>query len=221
MASANSLNFRSRPRISGFYTVFTYANAPLVWCQQVGHQSPQPVAAPAAVHPMDEPYPAAIITPVAAGPGQMVLNLIELFGSEGKVSKVWDRLGVQIPGATNTNPFGSTTSSNSSIFLNTGNPESGIFKNAADIVDIYIQQAKFKPEECNIIKYVRPLPTGNNSKTQPYFETYHECVITNVVDNEQVEIGSMEVVKQVSLMYRYVTRPGGANEGFKLRDSAY
>jgi hypothetical protein len=169
---------------------------------------------------MDEPYPAAIITPVAAGPGQMVLNLIELFGTNGKVSKVWDRLGVTIPGATNNNPFATQASTNSSIYLNPGNPESGIFKNAADIVDIYVQQAKFKPEETNIIKYVRPLPTGTATKVEPYFEVYHECLITNVVDNEQVEIGSMEVVKQVSLMYRFVTRTGGANEGFKLRDSA-
>ena len=220
MATGQSLSFQSRPRVGAGFTIFTYAGQPLVFCQQVAHQSPQPVGGGfSAIHPMDEPYPAAFVTTVAAGAGQMVLNMFELFGKGGKSSKIWDRLGVPLGGTSLSNPFGSTQSSNASIYLNTGDQESGIFKNAADIVDIYIQQAQFDPEATNIVKYIRPLGTAAGG-FEPYFETYHGCIITNVVDNEQIEVGTLEIIKQISIAYRYVTRNGSASEGYKFRDSA-
>jgi hypothetical protein len=41
---------------------------------------------------------------------------------------------------------------------------------------------------------------------KPYTEEYHNCVISNVLDGETIEIGSMEVVKQITVNYTYMTR---------------
>src|ERR1035437_8818293 len=99
---------------SGF-TIFTFGGQPITFCQQVAHTSPRPVGQGAsAIQPMDEPYPVEIITPAAAGMGQLVLNLFELFGSGGAASKAWDRLGASA-GGTATVPFaGGLTPNNTS-----------------------------------------------------------------------------------------------------------
>ena len=55
----------------------------------------------------------------------------------------------------------------------------------------------------DLVKYVRP-PAG--SRVSQYFETYHNSVITNVLDGETIEVGTMEVLKQVTVGYTRMTR---------------
>ena len=194
---------------SGF-TVFTFGGQPISFCQQVSHTSPQPVGQGAsAIQPMDEPYPVEIITPAAAGMGQIVLNLFELFGSNGKASKVWDRLGVGETFGANANTIGGP--------LTLGNTSGSVFNNAVDIVDIFIDQAKAQPQQMSIVQIIRPpaLPSGSGG---PYYLQYVGCVITNVQDGEQIDVGTLEVIKQITVAYRYTLRDGQASQGFTQRD---
>ncbi len=214
--------FQSRVRVGGSgFTIFTFGGQPITFCQQVSYTSPQPVGGGmSAIQPLDEPYPIEIITPAAAGPGQLVLNLFELFGSGGVASKVWDRLGLVLGGKNG--PFGSETQENATTNFNlTGNNRGGIFMGAVDIVDIFVRQAQAEPAQLQIVKIIRPLgasgPAG--SPIQPYTEEYHGCVITNVADGEQITIGTMEVLKQITVSFRYLTRNGNPSLAFKVRDN--
>ena len=220
MASVDP-TFQSRTRVGGIFTIFTFGGFPITFCQQVSYTSPQPVGGGmSAIQPMDEPYPIEIITPAAAGPGQIVLNMFELFGSGGTASKVWDRLGLSL-GAKN-GPFGSETPENQSTNFNlTGPNNGGIFMGAVDIVDIFIRQAQAEPAKTEIVKIIRPLgasgPAG--SPIAPYTEEYHGCVITGVQDGEQIAVGTMEVLKQITINFRYITRNGNPSLAFKVRDN--
>lgn len=170
---------------------------------------------------MDEPYPVEILTPIAAGPGSLTLDLFELFGSGGKASKAWDRLGVSTGSLAS--PFGSTTQNNASEFIqgiNNGSSGSGPFAGAVDIVDIFIRQAQLDPSQTQVVKYIRPLATGAASSAQPYAEQYVGCVITNVIDGEEIQIGTLEVIKRIQITYRYVMRNGNPSAAFKVRDAA-
>lgn len=219
---AQDPTFQSRVRVGGSgFTIFTFGGQPVTFCQQVSQTSPAPVGGGMAViQPMDEPYPIEIITPAAAGPGQIILNLFELFGSGGTASKVWDRLGLSL-GAKN-GPFGSEGPGNQSTNFNlTGPGVGGIFQGAVDIVDIFIRQAQATPAQLQIVKIIRPLGASGPPGTPiaPYTEEYHGCVITNVADGEQVAIGTMEILKQITVNYRYTTRNGNPSLAFKVRDN--
>lgn len=167
---------------------------------------------------MDEPYPVQIITPAAVGAGQLVLNMFELFGSGGAASKVWSRLGGDISGAgkEGQTPFGSASNAFETASTQIVTGANGPFANAIDLVDIYITQARIDPSRLQIVKYIRPLGAGGANTI--YSEEYHGCVITNVVDGEQVEVGTLEIIKQVTIAYRYATINGEASKGFALRD---
>lgn len=211
---------RARNAGSGF-TLFTFGGQVITFCDQVALTTPSPVGqGVAAIQPMDEPYPVEIMTAAAAGMGQITLNMIELFGSGGVASKVWDRLGLTV--GSPSNPFGSKGTGNASTNLpGLIGKTTGIFQGAVDIVDIFIRQAQAKPEQMMIVKIIRPVsaqgPPG--STIAPYTEEYHGCVITNVVDGEQVAVGSLQVIKQITVAYRYATRNGQPSAGFALRDN--
>jgi hypothetical protein len=199
---------QSRVRVGGILTTFTFGGQPIAYCQQVAHQSPQAVGQGAsAIQPMDEPYPLEIITPVAAGMGQITLNIFELFGSGGTASKIWDALGASVTGTTDPG--------NISLGAN------GPFYGATDIVEIFIRQAQMTPDKLQIVKIIRPLQVGGNTaaQTSPYTEEYNGCVITNVIDGEQIQVATLEVIKQVTIAYRYMTRNGAPNIAFNLRDN--
>lgn len=59
------------------------------------------------------------------------------------------------------------------------------------------------PEAISMTKYVFP---PNGSGVPNYSETYHNCVITNVIDGETIEVGTMEVMKQIVVGYTHSTR---------------
>lgn len=204
-------NFRNRVRVGGSgFTIFTFMGQPIGFCQQVSHTSPAPVGpGPVAIHPMDEPYPVQVITPAASGMGSLTLNLYELYGS-----KVWDRLGAAV-GATvgngNNHPLG--PGSNATPF----GGESPL-NHAVDLVDIFIRVAEQQPEDLNVVKFIRPPKIGGITGT-PYAEQYHNCVITNVVDGENIEIGTMEVIKQITIGYTHMTRGSKRSKAWNLRDA--
>jgi hypothetical protein len=203
---------RARVRVGGSaFTIFTFRGQPLAFCQQVSHTTPQPVGpGPVAIQPMDEPAPVQVITAAAAGMGSLTLNMIELYGS-----KVWDRLGAEVGYKGTNTPYVGTSAYTTQT--------SSIFNGAVDITDIMIRVAEEAPEDMSVVKYIRP-PKLAGDTVSPYSEIYHNCVIMNVLDGEQVEIGTMEVIKQITVGYTHMTQPGrgfqatGRSKAFWYRD---
>lgn len=72
-----------------------------------------------------------------------------------------------------------------------------------DLVDIFLSVAN-TPTPIDLVKYIKPPEKGTGVKS--YTEIYHNTVITNVLDGEQIEVGTMELRKQVQLGYTNVTR---------------
>jgi hypothetical protein len=75
---------------------------------------------------------------------------------------------------------------------------------AVDLVDIFIKVAAMR-DPISVVKYIKP-PTLRGKRMQPYTEEYHGCVITNVLDGETIEVGTMEILKQMTIAYTYKTR---------------
>src|SRR3954462_4057207 len=91
---AGDLNgVRNRARVAGSgFTAFLWDNKPILFARQISHQSPTPVGpGTVPIHPMDEPYPVELITPLAASMGTITLELYDLYGS-----KVWERLATYL-----------------------------------------------------------------------------------------------------------------------------
>jgi hypothetical protein len=197
---------KNRVRVGGSgFTLFTFAGQPIAFCEQIAHTSPQPVAAPVAIHPMDEPYPVQVITPAAASMGSLTLRMYELYDE-----KVWDRLGAKIDLPSNSSPFDGLGSNDLST-------EGGILNGAVDIVDIFIRIAEQNPGDVNVVKFIRP-PNVGGTTGKPYQEQYHGCVITDVQDGEQIGVGTMEVTKIITVAYTNITRGTKRSKAFDYRD---
>lgn len=173
---------RNRVRVGGSgFTVFTWQGKIIAFARQVAHTSPAPVGPGAVpIHPLDEPFPIEVITPAAQGMGTLTLELYELYGQQ-----IWERLGSE---------------------SYTGNT-AGELAGAVDLVDVFVRQAA-SPNPINMVKWVRP-PTLRGRNMEPYTEEYHRVVITNILDGETIEVGTMEVLKQITVAYTYMTRGGG------------
>lgn len=200
---------RNRARVGGSgFTIFTFGGQPIAFAQQIQHTSPTPVGTgPVAIHPMDEPYPVQVITPAASGMGSLTLNLYELYNS-----KVWDRLGANLGFVGNTNaPLGNS---------NEGSFGQAILSGAVDLVDVFIRIAEQPAGTVNVVKYIRPPLLGGTQGT-PYSEEYHGCVITNIIDGEAVEVGTMEIIKQVTVAYTHMTRNGQRSKAWDYRDRPF
>lgn len=185
---------RNRVRTGGSgFTVFRWNGQIIAFARQVAHTSPAPVGPGAVpIHPMDADHPVQVITPAASGMGTLTLELYELYGEQ-----VWERLG----------------SKSSQNLIGT-----------VDLVDIFRTQAAMN-NPINVVKLIQP-PKHNTygdlgnapGGLKPYTEEYHNCVITNVLDGETIEIGTMEVLKQVTVAYTHMTRGGRRSQS--LADSA-
>jgi hypothetical protein len=138
---------------------------------------------------MDSPYPVQVITPAAAGMGSLTLELYELYGAQ-----VWERLGAVAKMTMGVR--------NSAV----GNDPNAIFDGAIDIVNIFRVQAA-TPNPITVVKYIKP-PTLAGKNLNAYTEEYHNAVITDVVDGETIEIGTMEILKQITVGYTHMTRGG-------------
>jgi hypothetical protein len=74
-------------------------------------------------------------------------------------------------------------------------------RNIRDLADVF-RVVSDTPKPIDLIKVVRP-PKGSN--VPAYMEQYHNCVITNVADGETIEVGTMEILKQITVAYTQVT----------------
>lgn len=189
---------RNRVRVGGSgFTVFTWQSQPIGFARQIAHTAPAPVGpGPVAIQPMDEPYPVQVITPAAAGMGTLTLDLYELYGG-----KIWDRLGAKVATNNNTRVVGDDATT---------------LRGAVDLVDVFIKVASI-PGEIQVVKYIRP-PVLKGKQVKPYTEEYHNCVITNIVDGEEIEVGTMEVLKTITVGYTHQTRGGHRSSAWDLRD---
>ena len=70
---------------------------------------------------------------------------------------------------------------------------------SSDIIDI-MRTIAAKGQGVKITKYMNP-PAGIGGG--PYSETYHDCVIASVADNETIGIETMEVNKEIEVWYTY------------------
>lgn len=70
-----------------------------------------------------------------------------------------------------------------------------------DIIDIMDYLAGVD-NGARITKYVRT--PGNN--TQDYYETFHNCVITRVADDETIRIDTMSVNKEIEVWYTHAEK---------------
>jgi hypothetical protein len=181
----------NRARVGGSgFTVFTWDNKPILFARQIHHESPTAVGGGVVeIHPMDEPYPVELVTPQAASMGTIILDLYELYGAQ-----VWERLATYLGG----DPAGTSTSRPDSVNGNGVGP--------VDIVGVFNAVAN-SPSPIRIVKYVKP-PQIRGKSMRPYTEEYHNCVISQVADGETIEVGTMAVIKQITVNYTYMTRNG-------------
>lgn len=87
---------------------------------------------------------------------------------------------------------------------------------SVDIVDIFIRVAALD-NAVNMVKYVRP-PKIGGKQVAPYVEQYHNVVITNVEDGEVIEVGTMEIMKTITVAYTYMTRGEKHSAAWDLGD---
>ena len=163
------------------FTVFHVQGQPLMYAQAVGYQSPQAVAAPQAVQPMDARRPLAIVTTVAITGGTMTLNVYEQFGT-----KVWDNLMSQID-STNAN--------------NTAN-QLAVYNDLSDVM-LRLMSLGLGLSATKLI--VPPRPIGQN-RIGYITETMHNITITDIRDDEQVAVDTMLMVKPITIQYTSATR---------------
>lgn len=78
-----------------------------------------------------------------------------------------------------------------------------ITRGANDLAEVFRRVAN-TPNDIKMVKRVEP-PKGSRIDS-PYTEIYHRCVITNVADGETIEVGTMEILKQVTIGYTHMTR---------------
>lgn len=182
------------PRVAGSgFTVFHWQGQVIGWAQTIGHSSPQPVAPPAVLQPMDQRYPLSIVTPAAIGPGTLQLAMYEQYGRN-----VWDDImsitDTQFPGG-----------------ANVADPERGGFYN--DLAEVFMRLANIDPAgggvKCTRMIYPPSKAMGDGAggaytgNKVGYARTYVGCVITDIRDDEQIDIGSMLVTKSITIQYRY------------------
>ncbi len=166
---------------SGF-TAFHWQGQLIGFAQAVGHTSPQPVAAPVAIQPLDQRYPLQIITPAAVGPGTLTLQMYEMYSQ-----KVWDEI-MRIVDATSKDGV-----------------QTNKLSRYNDLVEVFIRLANIG-KGINCTKIIYPPNKVQTTKSQFYADTYHNCIITDIRDDESIDIGRMEIIKQMTIQYTHVTR---------------
>lgn len=68
-----------------------------------------------------------------------------------------------------------------------------------DLVSIFIAMSA-TPNPINAIKIINP-PKLAGTQVKPYGDLYLNCKITDIRDDENVEIGTMEIVKNITITY--------------------
>jgi hypothetical protein len=181
----NTSNLPSTFRVGGSgFTAFHWMGNVIGFAQAVGEQSPQPVAQPVAIQPLDQARPMQILVPAAIGAGSLQLQMFEMYNSA-----VWDRI-MQI-------------TDNSSNNQN-GIPKNGIYN---DLADVFLRLSAIgKGISASKIVYPPNAGVRGGPKVRHYAEQFHNCTITDIRNDETIQIGTMEVVKSMTVMYTHMTR---------------
>lgn len=82
---------------------------------------------------------------------------------------------------------------------------------ANDLADVFYALAAVDTP-INAIKVIIPPAKVQGEAIAPYGEIYNNCVITQILDDETIDVRSMEQVKNITIAYTHVTRtnaPGG------------
>lgn len=161
----------------------------IMFARSVTDQSPTPVGTGTVpIHPMDSTYPEHLITPVATSMGTLTIEVYELLNKPA-----WGNLG--------------------------GIGEIGSTKSATDLAEIFSRMASasssltvskhlFKPKEGASATHT-PERTGTASgfdEIKAKRQIYHNCVVSQVMDGETVEVGTMDILKQIVVNYTHYTR---------------
>lgn len=87
-------------------------------------------------------------------------------------------------------------------------------KGAVDLVDVFERVAKLS-NGLSVTKYIASPATAKNASqnNNASIYRYNNCVVSQIVDSESIEVGTMEVLKQIVLNYTHVTREGGTKTG--------
>lgn len=166
---------------SGF-TAFHWQGYVIGFAQAVAHTSPQPVAQPVAIQPLDQQYPMQIIVPAAIGAGTLQVSMFEMYGS-----KIWDQI-MKVTDTTDTSAAGAMPQYN-------------------DLSEVFLRlSALSKPVSCTKIVYPPNAGVRGGRGVRHYADMYYNCVITDIRDDEQIQIGTMEVIKNMTIQYTYTRR---------------
>lgn len=184
-AMTNSPSFTSLGarnfRVGGAgFTMFHWMNKPIAFAANLSVRSAQPVAPPAVIQPIDAAHPLEILTTVAVGPIQLDVQLFQLYNGQ-----VWDDIMKTVDAGTNPDD-------------NRANVQSGGYH---DLQSILARLANVG-QGVSVTKFIYPpnkLQTGA-TKTQSRATTYHNVRIVDARDDEVIEIGTMEVIKSISMM---------------------
>lgn len=193
MANSSTISLRYQNRASAQsprlfrvggsnFTTFHWQGQIIGFAQAIAHTSPSPVAAPVPIQPLDQRYPIQIITPAAVGPGTLTVQLYEMYNS-----KIWDDI-MSIVDSTHTTGI----QTNRKTTYN-------------DLVEVFIRLANIG-KGINCTKIIYPPNKVQTNKTQYYADTYHNCVITDIRDDENIDIGAMQITKQLTIQYTHTTR---------------
>lgn len=185
--SQNPNNVTNQPstfRVGGSgFTAFQWSGSVIGFAQTVAHQSPQPVAAPSAIQPLDQQYPMQILVPAAIGAGTLQVQLFELYNQA-----VWDNIMAITDLTTGVGTAGAKTIYN-------------------DLSEVFLRlSALNKPISASKIVYPPNAGVRGGQTTKFYAELYHGCMITDIRNDETIQIGTMEVIKNMTIMYTYMTR---------------
>jgi hypothetical protein len=166
---------------SGF-TAFQWKGHVIGFAQSVEHTGPQPVAPPSPIQPLDQQYPMQILVPAAIGAGTLRVQLFEMYNR-----KVWDQI-MKITDTLDPSSAGARDVYN-------------------DLSEIFLRlSALANPITCTKIVY----PPGTGVRGGPgvrhYADVYHNCMVTDIRDDEIIEIGTMEVIKNMTIMYTHTRR---------------
>lgn len=181
---ADSLPQQVRNGGSGL-TTFYFNNQPIAFARGVQVQAPTPVAAPEAIQPMDAPNPIEILTPQAIGPVQLQVQVFERFQT-----KIWD----QIIDILDSNPPAHDNQSNKLGDVTQYYDLRYVFNRLANITGDGITCQK---------RITNPSKIGGTSF---YADVYHGVKITDIRDDENVDITTLSIVKNISMMATYSTR---------------
>ena len=166
---------------SGF-TVFHWENRPIGFARALSNQAPEPVAPPVPIQPLDAPYPLEIITPAAIGAGSLQVQLFEMYNK-----KVWDDIMKITDDVYRT---GETTNR---------------LSNYNDLREVFVRLSNIG-RGIQVTKFIYPPNKVQRVRTQYYAETFHNAKITDIRDDENIEISTMEVIKNLTIGYTHMTR---------------